>query len=341
MHIEKVDILFGRSPSDGAAAAKWASAYAGVPGRLLLDGAARIPAPLSEDASPPTVNGLDETGRVVNFPLNRGQGSIQCITIAPDSPIECVDLYFNGQSGQSVHRLSSWSPWFGKLDNDVQIRVVPVRSVPYLGHQIAADTDAIVTSTVHWDMTVTKDLGIVSGSSIADAPSVQVPVRLNVYRGCMPPVTGKRAPYNASMVWDTGNVLDGADLPTGVAQIQSAGMYVITDGRRRVRVVAGQYNSGAIGAVRPTMAVYGVEGYKSTVGSPFDVDITADRRVDAYNRTPLLAATEIPEGAGLAETPLVFDYVGNPFFAFLVLITYDDETYVDCKGYANVHCWDD
>jgi hypothetical protein len=322
--VEKVTLRFGKSPASDAGV--WENAYAGIPGGTLLEGAARLPFPDPALGAAGAVNRLSETGVILRIPKKaHSLGPVRAISIAPDSPIECVDLYINGSGGSSVHRIGPRSPWIGQLSEDDTIRVVPIREIPYLGWRQDNDTADVRLNSAFWDCTITPDPALVSAgeiSGIVDVPSVLIPVRLNLYRGDVPALpSGGRASYHASLLWAAGPA----------ALITSARFFVITDGRRRVRVVCGQEDGGGA-----SVSLYGVEASKSTpFATPFDDDIDPDRRLDVYNLTELVAATAI--GASIA-VPTILDYDGNPYFAVLVGIT---GAVADETGYVQVHCWDE
>lgn len=329
-HVQKLTVRFGKTAASDASV--WENAYAGIPGGTLLKGAAQ----LGDD--PPDVNSLDETGVLVKLPHARpAWGNVQAIAIAPDSPIECVDLYINGEGGSSVHRISPSRPFIGTLNESDQLRVVPIRELPYLGWVEGQNTDEATAHSVFWDMTIAPDESLANGSAPpSDVPSVMIPVRLNIYRGNVPAgIAGARAPYHASLAFNTGG---GGGAPT----MGKPRMFVVTDGRRRFRVAAAHLSIAVV-----NLSIYGVLPFKSTVGDPddtFGTDIVPERRIDAYE---LVTLATIAIGNNLI--PSVFDYTpesGNPYVAILVAADYSaeslgDNSGADAKGYFQVDAWDE
>lgn len=317
--IERVQVRIGKQPS---LAANAGGGWCGIPGRTLERGFASLPA--ASSLSDPNL--MPETGVLLRIPKKgHSDGPVRAIAIASDSPVEAADLYFNGDGGVNVFRISPGCPWVGQLSDNDQVRVVPIREIPYLGlrDSIAVPGDVMTFAefalqTLVWDCTVVPDSTLpIDGGAHA---SVLIPIRLEIYRGDLQPHHVRRAPYNGSLLWlHEGGCTDPRFI-------------VITDGRRRVSVVAG--GDSAAGTVQ----IFGLDATKGEqLTIPNGLLLAAWSDVPLY--TELLAPTAIPAAAAdQMSAPLTFQYAGNPYFAFVVQI---DGAVAGDAGYIHVHTWDE
>lgn len=267
------------------------------------------------------LNTFDQTAVAIAAPGRSyaARGPITCIAIAPGSPMESVDLHIGSPGGKDVHRVSVGAPFIGSI-GEGHVWITPTRSIPLLFRDSAnlLDSAAFQRQIVAWDMDAANTIDDATAASTICAPLV--PVRLEIYHGGYPSLAGcKRAPYSASFVWE---------VKTGAPAI-TPGMFVIADGRRRVRVVAAGTNLGTA-----NMQVFGVDSLKNVHNTVAVAnDLSASGRHDRPYFDELLAATNVP-----VATPLIFDYEGNPYFAFYVRFS----SAVDGdNGHCDVHCWDD
>lgn len=276
-----------------------------------------------------TLNDLDGTSTGVNVPQKFGsEGPVRAIAIAADSPIESVDITIAGEGGSGNRvRIAPGSPWIGELGEHDRIHVVPVRSIPLLGARYDNVLNGAGASmqlaqwkaeTVAWDCTIDQVTPANLAPKVLASPLI--PVRLEVFRGDTSGLGSKRvrAPYAADVLWKIIDRGDGAP--------SSPCLIVITDGRRRVRCIAGQKNGGAA-----SMAVDGIDSYKALESTGA---LTQVGTLDLPSFDPLMPATALDASD---RVPKIFDWSGgNPYFAHRVVIT----GAIGDSGYLRVQTWD-
>lgn len=258
---------------------------------------------------------LERAAEKLNVPRRfAGEGPVNAISIAADSPIEACDVYIGGATG-ACHRIGIGCPLVGAIDENTQILVAPIRDLPaplrreFITGAISGDRQ--IRETSFWEMPLQI--------SPTDQPIMTMPLRLNLYRGSGLPILVHRAQYSANMIFQ---VLDiGAGVPSVPA------LNVIVDGRRRVRVVAGIWD----GAGAASLTVHGIEGRSGHISGTNPTGI-----IDWPVFDELMAATALTA----IPTPLIFDYTdGNPYFAFTAAIAAGAT--VGTRGYISIHAWDD
>jgi hypothetical protein len=302
--VEKKIIRFGQRGAGGSANE---GSWSGLPTEMLDVGASHI----SDVAYIGTINRRETT--TLSLMSGGGGGEpVSAISIAPDSPIAEVDLYING--GASAHRVGVGCPFIGTLPPGTRIDVAPVQPIPALFH---VRPGATMNSREYGLYVVPWEMAAIERQGGSDNIHPLVPVKLNIHRGALSHAILKRAGYHASMsgrIWlDAGTGLNS--FPT---------LIVVTDGRRRVRVRASRSVAAA------SLTVYGVNGYKTGEQSAFGF---ADGRVDHPQFDELLATTAID----LVPTGTIFDYTGNPYFAFICTMSGT----ATARFTLDVSCWDD
>lgn len=330
-HVQKVIVRFGRRLQ----ATDPNGAWAGMPSDLYSRGAQSI-------GLASVHNERDETAQVVNTPHSVTRGSIRAIAIAPDSPIEAVDIKIEGQN--LAHRVAVGAPFIGDIPENSYIYVTPVRSLPLL-YRMPGSVPTFVQYrdwVMPWEMTAVEKIPAGTFGLAIDAAAPQPLAKLNLYRGDLAHLAAiaKRAPYTAEMDWKLAVYTAGApDL------LYQPTLFMIVDGRRRFRVVANR-QSIANGGAPASLKVWGVESYKTTSGMNPAI---SSRLVDAPTFDELLAATAIPDDE---NTPLVFDYTpqsGNPYFAVCARIIANDfvldankgPTSTNALGHLRIEAWDE
>jgi hypothetical protein len=309
--VEKKLIYFGRRARNTGAEGAWA----GIPHSSLL-----LAAEFRDSGGLDTaLNTFDQSSYLLQGPgQHQVGGPVTAIAIAPDSPIESVDIHIGDPGGFNSHRIGVGSPFVGEIHPTARVIVTPTRPLPMLYRDYAGvlSTTAYRRSIVTWEM----DQQDIDGIAATPIVGPLLPCRLNVYRGQVSILPERRAPYHASMVWD---------VDTGGTPVTPE-MFVITDGRRRVRVCATLDTNGPA-----SVTIWGVEGRKKIhttiegAGHP-----NPSGRIDRPVFDELLAATVISS----APDMLVFDYTGNPYQLFCVKVT----SAVNASGGTlDLHAWDE
>jgi hypothetical protein len=235
--------------------------------------------------------------------LARNQlGSIQAISIAPDSMIQSCDLFLGGREGDR-HRISPGCPYWGSIDQDQFGIVTPIG--PIIGF---TDTGPSGYRTSHvWDSGET-------GNPVNGFRTLGSPLRLNIYRGDSRPVEHlQRAPMSANFAFDclaSNGVSQAGDNPQ---------LAVCVDGRQRIDIsvqVAGIF-SGI-----PVVTVIGYDPILASAagGGPVQLGVA---------QTVLASAQPFVSGQYIKS------YQGNPFQYLSVQV--GGGTYV---GGMRINAWD-
>jgi hypothetical protein len=306
------------------------SAFAGFPDPALARNVAIIPPLPGSWANAPITRPFDPNVPEATFPKTAqsfqvpvrhgGEGPVTAITIAPDSPIEALDLYLDG--GRVPHRIAPGAPFIGTIDDQLHMRVAPVRDLPSLSSFYEITDSANYPDEIcAWEIARNS----VNGQTVA-----LYPARINLIRGSVNPSSQqRRAPYTANVVWEIKD--RGGAVPT-IPTLQ-----VCTDGRRRVRVIATMWNRPGAAA---SLEVYGVEGVSAMTRNNSGLNAgTLD--LPAFDQ--LLAATPLVIDLVRDKMiPTIFDWpgggVGNPYFRFDAHIT---GGVIGTRGELTVHAWDD
>lgn len=308
--VEKYIVRFGRRLIPGGVGP---GAWAGKPTEFLDAGSAIV-----TNAAKPVQNTLNDTADAIKIAGTK-HAPVTAIALAPDSPIAEVDLYISGSS--QSHRVSIASPFVGCIDRDAHVLVCPVRVMPAIHKIHPTETITIAQYSawgVPWEMVTTERFTALGLDAIAPHPIAKI----NVYRGAVSiGAVTRRAGYHASTMWRVW--LDGA-------VNSKPSLIVVTDGRRRVRVQASRLDVASGGAAA-TIRIYGVEGFKSADGMSPTV---SDGRIDLPSFDELLPATALADDP---DVPTIFDYMGNPYFAFVATIEGD----AGAKGMLQISAWDD
>jgi hypothetical protein len=298
-NVQKATLRIGRRLSNDAEPGAWA----GLPTEFLNGGADVI-----GGASAAAMNTPHQTQYGVSVPKQvAGAGPVDAISIAPDSPIGDCNLHIgNGQT----FRIGVGAPFIGRIDDFKDVRISPARGIPGLYRtQAAIPTTAQYRTYVRvWECPELEidDLhnydGLGAGRNVCIP---KLPLKLHFYRGEAARAVGsqlRRSIYAAEVLWRS----DGGAMPPT--------LFVITDGRRRVRVRASRQTLGE-GGQAAQVSIWGVDHMKSCDA------ITASPnsgRFDLPTFDELLPATALPDDS---DQDIVFDWNGNPYFAFLVQIT--------------------
>jgi len=305
------------------------SAFAGFPDPALARNVAIIPSLVASWANAPITRPFDPNVPEATFPKTAqsllaprrqgGEGPITAIAIAPDSPIEALDLYLDG--GRIPHRIAPGAPYIGAIDDQARMLFAPVRPLPSLAsfYEIT-DSANYPTEICAWEIERTFDT----------QTKGLYPARVNLIRGGINPASQhKRAPYVANLVWEIED--------RGGAVATKPTLQVCTDGRRRVRVIATMWNRPGAAA---SLEVYGVEGVSAMTRNNSGLNAGT---LDLPAFDSLLAATPLTIDLVRDKMiPTIFDWpgggVGNPYFRFDAVIT---GGVIGTRGELTIIAWDD
>lgn len=323
----KVVVRFGRRI---ASAIQEPGSWAGLPCENVEGGAV-----VQGGALQSALNSEHTTAVTVEAPSRRhGEGQVHAIAIAPDSPIEACNIHVaNGQT----YRVGVGAPFIGLIDDMRNIRVSPARGIPALYRWPAAVPTYAQFQTYAraWDMPDIEsddlenyDHAGVPGRTIA---LPKPPVKLLLLRGgaaALVASQARRSVYNAEMLFRTDAFSD----------TNGCHFVVITDGRRRVRVQAMQQALGFGSDGTASVQVFGVGSVKTSDYSAA-LNGIGDGRIDMATYDELLAPTALVSATpATSMNPTVFDYNGNPYFAFHVVVTSD---IANARGNIVVDAWDE
>ena len=305
--VQKMTLRCGLDPNAVGVMAGYPSAIFGRSGGLVPN----VPASWSAAIRPIPSGAIAFTDVMPSrklAPMYAGQGPVTAVAIAADCPFDTVDMVIDTISERSVHRIAVGAPYLGTIPTDADVWFAIPDAVPLIVR--VPGTDAGGSQSARADLTqLWWDCyaPVVAGNGLSQ---LLYPIRLDVYRGGVPPVATARGVYAAHASFEI------VDVGAGVASQPQ--LVVLTHGRRRVRVTAGIWaHLGAAANVR----VDGVVGRKGTSDDGAQAPSTGDR-IDVAAYDPLLADTPITAMTAAGEgAPTVFDYQGNPYFAHVVTIT--------------------
>jgi len=318
---EKVTIRFGLRRFNGAALQRTDGGQFGMADPHLTRAHAIIPPnPASWSFALSAAFGAEVCGVPLQIPrrAHTNDGPVTAISIAGDSAIESVDLYFAGKS-EHAFRVAPGCPFVGEVEDNTQVLVVPNRPMPQICRrdQIVAPTSpADDTETCFWDMPGAFQNGI---------PIGQVPCRLILHRGIdgadAAAAITQRARYTATAAWQVRD--RGGAVPTVPTLV------MVVDGRRRIRVEASAWNGNAPGA---SLQVYGAVGHTSMIANLLSSQID----VPAWDE--LLAPVVLDAGVQSESIAQIFDYQGNPYYMVEARIVGGA---IGDTGSVTIHAWDD
>jgi hypothetical protein len=313
-------------------------AFAGLSGGIYPRGFALVPPDAASwaggqpaDADERNEASLERCGVELVGPSSSANpdGPITAIAIAPDSPIEQLDLYVGGAKGEgSIHRIAPGAPFLGTISDNVMVRAVPTREFPVLKAIQLAMND--VTSSAlarkecaYWELNDCDD---------DDGNHLQgIPARIEIYRGgAYPAAHQRRGRYDAQMIFE---VSDRGVLDSGVANTipSEPSLVMLVDGRRKFKVEAGLITGAG------SLEVYAIGGMKTSIfAAPFGWS-----KFDYPVYTELLGATPITVidySTEAASAPTVFDYNGVPYYAIQARIVGGT---IGSRGFINAHAWDE
>lgn len=319
MDIQKVTLrigkrLLGTSNEPGA--------WAGLPAESLNYGAEAVGGAVLANG-----NTVDQTAVNVEIPTRtRSDGNVHAIAIAPDSPIAECNLHIDGKG---IHRIGIGAPFIGRIDDFTRVRFSPAQGIPAL---FRIDPSTIPTTAQHrawvrvWECTAIEDLNLAQFGGGVTVAVPNLPLKLTIARGeaaGLVAAVQKRSGYHAEMLFRG----DGTNWPS---------LIVVTDGRRRVRVRASR-QSVADGGAACSLRVYGINHFKTSDGM---TPALASGLIDSPSFDELMPETALVDDP---ETDLIFDYEGNPYFAFVATITDGAAGFATnlSRGSISVSAWDD
>lgn len=261
------------------------------------------------------IDGAGAGGVLINLePRSHSDGSVQAISIAPDSPLDAVWLYFGAGDR---HLIAPGSPFVGDLGGHETALIVPQRSLPDLAGLIVTGGSVDDTRTQYYADFQTNPAVIGrSGGAVTSASFI---ARLNLYRGNARPFGLGRAPLAAQVAWST-------DPANGVSVLgDEPVIYACTAGRRCVDFLA------MIGTqVAGTCTVY-VDGVDADISGAVNSFISPGVNAQV---TPLVVATAISTVA-----PFAWRYEGTPFTAMRMRIAMVSGT-AKAIGVSQINAWD-
>lgn len=307
MNVEKVTVRLGGILTTGAVLSTAdPGAWAGIDSETVRSGAVQQNAAV-------TLNTIDNTAVNRGVPLRSStDGPVQAIAIAGDSAIAECNLHIQNQ----MFRVGVGCPFVGQIDDLKDLRISAARSIPILNrrHGVALESFANFNSFYRvWESPEPQE--ILDG--VMDAAGPTLPLRLQFYRGDARPLSNvKRSGYH------------GEFLMNGQVAGTPSSFFFCTDGRRRVRVSLTRNGTAA------TFGIWGVQSFKNAnlveAGAA-----SADPRVDIASFDEL-----VPAGTAIDQASVctVFDWTGNPYFAFLVEVP---NTNAGLRASISFSAWDD
>jgi hypothetical protein len=187
----------------------------------------------------------------------RSFGPVTAIAIAPDSPIDCCDLWFGGAETRTRHRISVGAPLLGVPAEFGEVTVTLPRSPPnpFEGSGEASQT-WLTENDVHDALR-----GIVQRpvNALDDRAEMEIPLRLLMWRRGFPTFAmTRRAPYGADAMY----ILTGA----GLAYKR---LWLCTMGRSTVEITINSQSN--------VVAQYIIEGHDPTLVTTLDTANTNNR----------------------------------------------------------------
>lgn len=320
--VEKIDIVLRKVQGTGASPQAGDAAGSLSP---MSQSWLRLPVLLAATTNVPAAVQFDDVlsgGQTLVFQSSHGaQGPVTGIAIAPDSPIQSVDLVF-GTGSKERFRISPQCPYFGNVPAD-KCLVVPIRDITDLGAYASGAEKRVIS---YWDAAYASDL----------THDVQMPawrVRLHVYRGPLPPVYQFRAPQFATLIFST-------DPANGVSVANDDAQFVVcVDGRTRIDFLLTQ--TGGASVAGALVDINGIESFPGSgfsigsgvlIGSPGFRGSAQASTQQRFVPVPLLVGASFPP----APVTMAKSYQGNPF-QFVIVRVYGTQA---TEGIVQVNAWD-